>query len=134
MGHPQMSLGPLFLAPCVSQASDTSDKAAQHPPAHAPASATAAGSRARQRGLRATYPSSVCTSKRVQRCPEGETSPLLSLWGKPVVGTAAGRQVSVPPRVAALHEEVAAAQEKCPSWETLPEKSLRRSSGSGAVG
>lgn len=56
------------------------------PPAHAPASA--AGSRTRQ--LSATYPDSVWTSKWAQRRPEGETSPLLSLLGKSMVGTAGG--------------------------------------------
>lgn len=68
------------------------------------------------------------------KVPRGRevSSPLLLLLGKPVVGTVAGCQVSVPPRAAVLRGEAAAVREKCPSWEMLPEKSPRSSSGAGA--
>lgn len=84
-------------------------------------------------GLSPTYSDdSVWTSMWVRRCPEGETSPLLSLWGKPVAGTVVGHQVSVPLRTAVLRGEAAVVREKRPSWETLPEKSPRSSSASKA--
>lgn len=132
-GHWQMPLGHLCLAPCSSRASDSSDKAVQHPPAHAPAAA--AGSRARLRGGALRTPIALGPQSGGKGVQRGEvSSPLLSLLGKPVVGTVAGRQVSVPPRAAALRGEAAAAREKCPSWEMVPEKSPRSSSGSGAAG
>lgn len=131
-GHRQITLGHLFLAPCVSRASDTSHRAARRPPARAPAAA-AAGSRARQRGRAlptpiAFGPQSGCKGVRRERgllCRR--------CWEKPVVGTAAGHPVSVPPRAAALRGEAAAAREKGPSWEMLPEKSPGSSGGSGAA-